>query len=212
MSDMELMMRRLLNEHKEEIKGEIQSNMRALQSEVSDRLENVERACLTNESAINEERDQREKLDQELRSEIADLKSKITELSRKGPPSVITSSNDRTKSQQEPICVIGGFHPSDRDTVRGLLQPLLHGVQDAMWNFQNGFKEVARSNTKLWCAPKRKQDDTDDPSQIVLNKIKRAICESTTCPGNSIKIDRKVNPRVVYKLHNGALIEVAKVD
>eukprot|EP00973_Karenia_brevis_P055343 7694582-Karenia_brevis.AAC.1 len=56
----------------------------------------------------------REKLDQELRSEIANLKSKITELSRKGPPSV--SSNDRVKSQQEPICVIGGFHPSDRDT------------------------------------------------------------------------------------------------
>eukprot|EP00973_Karenia_brevis_P024120 3329175-Karenia_brevis.AAC.1 len=83
---------------------------------------------------------------------------------------------------------------------------------DTMWNFNNSFKEVARSNTKLWCAPKRKLDEPDDKSQIVLNKIKRAICESTTCPGKSIKIDRKSSPRVVYKLHNGGLIEVAKVD
>eukprot|EP00973_Karenia_brevis_P037344 5148153-Karenia_brevis.AAC.1 len=43
MSDMELMMRRLLNEQKEEIKGEIQNNVRVLQNEISGRLEDVEK-------------------------------------------------------------------------------------------------------------------------------------------------------------------------
>eukprot|EP00973_Karenia_brevis_P049483 6865864-Karenia_brevis.AAC.1 len=51
-----------------------------------------------------------------------------------------------------------------------------------------------------------------DMSQIALNKMKRAICELTSCPGKSIWFDRTSTPRIAYKMHNGKLMEIARVD
>eukprot|EP00973_Karenia_brevis_P034882 4814367-Karenia_brevis.AAC.1 len=236
-TQMEAMMKRLLYEQKEEINSSIKS----MHHEMSSRLGSLEALATSNETAIaqeridreqsiEQERIEREKQLAEIREEIRELKSKLVNAS---PTTTVRSTRVSTQGDsREPICVIGGFYPSDRDAVKGMLNTLMCGIDgfkkilpmgevpkvafiefetvDTMYDFVNSFKS-RNAEGKLWTAPKR-SNDKEDMSQIILNKIKRAICESTSCPGKAIMFDRSSKPRMAYKMHNGKLVEIAKVD
>eukprot|EP00973_Karenia_brevis_P088127 12219215-Karenia_brevis.AAC.1 len=64
---------------------------------------------------------------------------------------------------------------------------------DSMHHFVQNFA-AQNKDGKLWVAPKRASKNQDE-SQIVLNKIKRAICELTSISGKAILCDRTSKPR-----------------
>eukprot|EP00973_Karenia_brevis_P024416 3366976-Karenia_brevis.AAC.1 len=142
---------------------------------MSSRITDLEGAMITNQETIATERKEREAQYEQLRSEMTDLRQLINNRSSSTLP---TSSSDTDKTR-EPICVIGGFYPQDRDSVLSMLSTTLkdvHGFKkiqpmgavpkvafiefttvDDMHNFRESFN-TSHSNSKMWAAPKRAQD------------------------------------------------------
>eukprot|EP00973_Karenia_brevis_P057509 7997613-Karenia_brevis.AAC.1 len=176
MTDIEHMMSRMLAASEARTQAFIQHH-------IGTRLTNIESTLSSNEHAINQERVERQQEISTLRADIERMEQKMESASK-----AITPKATPRKNEREPVCVLGGFERAPRETVQEMIAKMMEDVEgfvkiqpmgsipkvaflnfdnvDNMFNFCTNFKEKQDASSKLWIAPKRRDGEEEDNSQI----------------------------------------------